>query len=291
MPDQPESTLICTMGGQAQIVTFALDLLLRRGEVVREVVVLHLAPAGGRVEAALEKLRAEFNGDHYEGRPCRFRHLALRRGGDLLAAMQSEADAEAARQLIHDLITGLKQAGRVLHLSIAGGPRLLALMTLSVATMRCGHQDKIWHMYTEPDFLARAQEGAIMHDEGGDQVRLIPVPVVPWGVYFPALQTLYQTPAEVLRAQTAWLDETDRRRCRQVWEGLKTRPRTREILQLLAAGQTPQSVAEQLAISIKTLDTHKTTILAECRLAWGFPENSWLDYHFLREKFGAFFAG
>lgn len=36
-----ESTLAVTMGGQAQVVTFALDWLPTQGEPMREVIVLH----------------------------------------------------------------------------------------------------------------------------------------------------------------------------------------------------------------------------------------------------------
>jgi CRISPR-associated protein Csx14 len=282
-----ESTLICTLGGQPQIITFALDILLGRDGGIREVIVIHLTPPDGRIEAALQKLRAEFAANRYRDRPCRLRTLALEAHGRPLPAIQTEAEAEATRQTIHTLITGLKEAERTLHLCIAGGPRLMALMTLSVVTMHCGHQDKVWHIYTEPELLARARDGAVMHDESGEQVRLIRVPVVPWGAYFPALQALYQTPAEVLQAQTAWLDAADRQRGEQVLGRLSARQR--EVLGLLAAGQTPQDVAEALSISIRTVDSHKTAILAECRIAWGFPDDSWLDYHFLREKFGPLF--
>lgn len=38
-----ESILLVTMGGQPQVVTFALDWLLAHGEIIREVVVLHLS--------------------------------------------------------------------------------------------------------------------------------------------------------------------------------------------------------------------------------------------------------
>jgi CRISPR-associated protein Csx14 len=65
--------------------------------------------------------------------------------------------------------------------------------------------------------------------------------------------------------------------------------RQREVLALLSRGYTPQEAAEAMHIAIKTLHSHKTVILAECRVAWGLPEESWLDYHFLREKFGTSF--
>ena len=64
--------------------------------------------------------------------------------------------------------------------------------------------------------------------------------------------------------------------------------RQREVLHLIANSHSPQSVAERLCISMKTVDSRKTAILGECRVAWSLPEDSWLDYHFLRDKFGPF---
>ena len=51
------STLVSTLAGGPQVVTFALDELLRRGEVIREVIAVHLSPqASPRTARALAKL-------------------------------------------------------------------------------------------------------------------------------------------------------------------------------------------------------------------------------------------
>lgn len=283
MPLKNGSTLICTLGKQPQIVTFALDYLLARGEDIKEVVVLHLSQSA----EALQRLFPEFDGEQYRGKACRFRAISLRRGDAPLVAIQTEADADAVRAQIHSLIVSLKQQHRALHLSIAGGPRMLALMTLSTALLHCGHQDHVWHMYTQPDFLAQAKAEKLLHDESGNRMWLVEVPIVPWGAYFSALQQS-ASPTESVRAQTAWLDSTDRRHCKAVWE--KLTPRQKEVLRTFAQGHNPQTVAEKLFISIKTVDTHKTIILAHCKSAWALPDKTRLDFHFLKDKFGAFIS-
>ncbi|MFQ5577332.1 MAG: CRISPR-associated ring nuclease, partial [Anaerolineae bacterium] len=242
-----ESTLICTLGGQPQIVTFALDILLRRGEAVREVVALHLALSDERVGRAVKRLRAEFKDNQYRGWPCRVGHRTVWQGEYALDKIQTDAAAEATRQIVHELITELKKTGRTLHLCISGGPRIMGLMALSTALLHCRHQDKVWHVYTRPEFQREADEGAMMHDETGENTRLIQVPMVPWGAYIPALHALQQTPAALMSAQIAWLDETERRRCQAVWRALT--PRRKEVLHLLANGHTPQQVAQALTIT------------------------------------------
>jgi len=286
--DSSPCILVATLGGQPQVVTFALDALLAQGELVREVIVIHVSPEGGRLRGALARLEAEFPGDTYQGQPCRFRRVPIRAGVRLLADIRDETDADATWTTVHDLIGSLKAQRQRLHVCVAGGRRLMALLTISAAMMHFGHQDRLWHLYTPDEFRRRAAEGAIMHARPEDGVRLIQVPVAPWSAYFPALRPLLGAPpSQVLAAQMQLMDEAERARCDQVWARLSDRER--EVLRAFAAKQTPQEVAERLNITVKTVDTHKTKILGECRNAWELAVKSHLDYRFLWDKFGRYF--
>jgi len=283
------STLISTLGGQAQVVTFALDDLLQRGETVHDVIILHLAPQDARQQRALAQLENEFAHDRYASQPCRLRRLPVRRGMLPLTRISDEAAAEATWQTVHELIVQLKSDGQHLNLCVAGGPRLIALMAMSAASLLFDHHDRLWHMYTPPNFLERAKNGAILHAAPDDGVRLIQVPIAPWGAYFPALRSLAQaTPAQVIAAQTQWLDGAERERCQQVVNMLTERQL--DTLRVFARGSNPQEAAEVLTVSVKTVDAHKTVILDQCRSAWHLPEDQHLTYHFLREKFGRYFS-
>lgn len=288
MNPSQDSIMIATLGGQPQVVTFALDELLARGENIREVVAVYLSAEGSRVNKALARLSAEFVNDTYAGRPCRLRPLPLRDGLTRLPDIQHEAHANATWEMLRDLIMTLKNERHNLHVCVSGGRRMMALVMVSVALVNFSYLDKLWHLYTPPDFLEQARDGAIMHAPPGAGVRLIQVPLVPLSDHFPALRKLVQVTGPSY--PPAWvLDETEQEYCRAVWDRLS--PRQRDVLQRLASGDTPQEAAARLVISIKTLDTHKTQILAQCRLAWGLPDDHRLDYRFLRDKFGPFLAG
>jgi len=56
--------LLATMGGQPQIVTFTLDLLLQRNIPISEVHIVH--PATARIRRAVQILTNEFLGDRLE---------------------------------------------------------------------------------------------------------------------------------------------------------------------------------------------------------------------------------
>jgi CRISPR-associated protein Csx14 len=282
--------MIATLGGQPQVVTFALDALLARGEQIREVIVLYLSAEGSRVNRALDQLTAEFVNDRYAGRPCRLRPMPIRDGLTRIPDIQDEDDALAAWEMLRDLIVTLKKERYLLHVCVSGGRRMMALVMISVALVNFSYLDKLWHIFTPPELLEAAREGAIMHAPPNSGVRLIQVPLAPLGPHFATLQEL--GPSALLQTVQSHPDlllaEAEQEQCRTVWTKLSRRQR--EVLRLIAKGHAPQDVAAKLVLSIKTVDSHKTTILAECRLAWGFPEHHRLDYHFLRQKFGSFLA-
>jgi CRISPR-associated protein Csx14 len=163
---------------------------------------------------------------------------------------------------------------------------MVALLTISAATLLCDHHDRIWHLFTPDEFQATARGGAVMHAAATDGVTLVQVPLAPWGAYFPALRALAQTPSQVAAQQFGWLRAADDHLCRQVYERLTQRQR--ETLQAFAGGLRPQEVAEQLVVSLATVHSHKTAILAACRQVWEIDETVSLDYHFLRERFAGF---
>ena len=272
------------MGGQAQVVTFVLDALLEQGETVSTVLVLHLSVADPRVRHALSQLSKEFSGGRYRGHPIAFHHRALQVHGEPLSAIRDAQDAEAVWEMARDLLAEMKRTRQQLHLCIAGGPRLLALTLTSAGLLQCDHCDCLWHLYTPREFIEQARDGRILHAPPEAGVRLVPVPVVPWGKYFPALRSLSQ-PVDPLSRP---LDSTDVSCCAAAWRRLTDRQQ--EVLHVLAKGSPPQEAADQLYISLKTLDTHKTEIFDQCRLAWGLPRDARLTYHFLREKFGPWLA-
>lgn len=183
---------------------------------------------------------------------------------------------------MHELVRELKDLNeRPLHLCIAGGRRLLALVALSAAMVHFGHQDQVWHLYTPPAFLERARDGAILHARPEDGVRLVKVPFLPWGAQFPLLRALAQG-----RLTASTIEPEESERCHQVWDILSGRER--EVLRAFAEGLTPQEAAEKLAVTLSTLNTHKTHILAACRNAWGLAEDKRIDYRFVREHFERF---
>ncbi len=167
--------MVATAGGQPQVVTFALDALLARGEPVAEVVVIHPAPGEARLQRALGVLSAEFAHGLYHSRPCRLQRQVIRHGDVPLATIHDDGTAEATWQTVYAVIGHLKQAGVRLHLCVTGGPRMIGLLAMSAAALHFDHQDRLWHLYTPREVREAARDGAIMHVDPGAGVRLVPV--------------------------------------------------------------------------------------------------------------------
>lgn len=280
-----QTAFVASLGGQPQVITFALDLLYARGIYPHHVYVIHLSARNPRVRNALQHLSEEFREGKYRGRPCNFHSVEVKQGPHPLEDIRTAADAEDVWRAFHRIFTELKVKHYTIHLSIAGGRRLMGHLAMSAATFLFDRSDHIWHVYTPDHVQEEVREGRRMHPLPRDGAQLIEVPFVPLGAIFPALRELaHARPSEIRAQQMQWLDAVTRQRCRQVWENLTHRQR--EVLRLLASGKTPKEVAQTLHITPATVNSHKTVILAETRIAWGIPEGEWLDYRFLQDKFG-----
>ncbi len=285
---KPRTSLVATLGGQPQVVTFTLDLLLAQGQAIDQVIIVHLT-GQERYRRAYRLLAGEFLGDRYRGQvPCRLRNIPVRLRGGVLEEARNPAEVQAAWQVFYQLFTELKSDEQRIHLSLTGGRRVLALLAFSVAMLHFDSADRAWHLFTPADLTAEAYDGALLHAPPHSGLHLIELPLVPWGAYFPAMRSLLgRSPAEVRSAHLGWLDEGERARCGQVWRQLT--PRQQEALRALLAAPDRLQAAGQLGVSLATLDSHKTEILRACRQAW--ETEARLDIHFLRRKFAPFLAG
>jgi len=277
------STMIATLGGQPQVVTFTLDLLLARGEQIEQVVIVYLASSPRNYQAA-RLLAGEFSGDRYRERKIHFRSIPIQLGDKKLEDARTPREVEAVRVTFFQLFTDLKDKRQRIHLSVTGGRRIMAFQALSTAMHHFTTEDRAWHLYTPDEVIARAQGGAILHVPPETDVHLIPVPLVPWGSYMPGLRPLLGASVQEVRAY-GLQDELDRNRCRKVWEALT--PRQHEVLCELANSHTREQAADHLAIAVTTIDSHKTEIFRKCQFVWQ-EEAVKIDIQFLRERFRPF---
>src|SRR5947209_2537650 len=282
-------TLLATLGGQPQVVTFTLDLLLRRDDPISEVIVIHPNAAQQRLQRSLERLNAEFISDCYQfeahAHNCHFRPKVLELDNTPLDDISDSTSAKGTRETSYRCIQELKQQPRHIHLSVTGGRRLMSLLAISAAQLKFDPFDHIWHIFTPEAVKEQVKEGRQMHVPPDAGVKLIEVPFIPLGAYFAGIEHI----ADSTQAVQRHMDLQERRRCQQVEQALAHK-RPLDILHAFAKGMNPQEVADTLCISMSTVSTHTSKIFVECRTAWDLPVNHGLTYHFLRVHFGKYFG-
>lgn len=289
MPHTARHIYIATLGGQPQIVTLALDRLLAGDLPIEEAIVVHLAPRSPRYQTALDRLAREF--PPYDGTcyTCRYRPHVVHAPTGRVEDLDTDPSVTAVCQTFHDLFHRLKQQDNIIHLCVSGGRRLLGILALSVAPFYFGYADRVWHLYSSDAVQQQTRNGALMHVDTTDDVRLIELSLFPGGRLLPMRQATWPGPTPV-SPTTALndMEQQDRRRCLQVWRKLTLAQQ--RVLHAFASGYDPQTVAEQLGNSLSTIDTHKTVIYAECRNAWNLPDGQPNHYSWLYRTFHPYLA-
>jgi CRISPR-associated protein Csx14 len=284
--------LVATLGGQPQIVTFTLDLLLRRGIPISEVIVVHPASSPA-IQPALLRLRNEFIDDEtylFEGqeRPIRFSSHLIRSHGVVVEDIVDGPCAEGALNTIGALIRSLKRAEATVYFSISGGRRLMSFLSFSAAALYFQSEDEVIHLYTPAEVQNSALHEQLMHLPPSCGQELIFVP------FARAAQPLL---AAILdRSSTALIEEsaekqreesrTNDLRCEQVYKKLSDRQR--QVLRKLARGHNPEQLALLLYITRETVSSHTKVIYSECRIAWDLPLDEKLDYRDVRSLFAGY---
>lgn len=292
MPDLPYTqTLVATLGGQPQVVTFTLDLLLRHGETIGEVIVIHPRATQPRLRNAIDRLNTEFTNDRYliDGRVinCHFRLKILELDHIPLDDITDNTAAKGSRDTIYRFFEELKQQPRHIHLSVTGGRRLMSLLAISAAQLKFDSFDHIWHIYTPEHIKEQVKDGAQMHVPSTAGVNLIEVPFFPIADYVPLLSQTFSTAQAAQQAGKAHMDAQERVRCDSFIQ--KIRPRQVDVLRGIANGYSIQEIASQLCLSIKTVYNHKDTLLDVCADVWDITEYGPFDQRFLYRHFSRYF--
>ncbi len=97
---KPPVDLIATLGTEPQVVTAALDLLIKMGVGVRNVIVIHTVAPGTPIQDALRRLEKAFEGHPYEEISLRF--VPISGEGHLLHDIDTHESTKAAFHVLYN---------------------------------------------------------------------------------------------------------------------------------------------------------------------------------------------
>ncbi|MDQ6662110.1 MAG: CRISPR-associated ring nuclease, partial [Chloroflexota bacterium] len=202
MPEHPH-VLLATLGGQPQVVTFTLDLLLDKDLPISEVVVIHPKLSHLRLQNSFACLTKEFASDYYKeaARSISFHSHVLEMDGIAIDDIVDDPHADGTLDTIHQLIGDFKRRGYHIHLSVTGGRRLMSLLAISVAALNFDRYDHIWHLYTPDTIKEQAKEGRLMHVPLDSGIQLIQGQFISLGAYIYNQSQSFRTTQEEQRSQ------------------------------------------------------------------------------------------
>ncbi|MBI3300889.1 MAG: CRISPR-associated protein Csx14 [Deltaproteobacteria bacterium] len=277
-----QQVLIATLGSEPQVVTLVLDLLRAKGYPIAEVVVVHTV--GEAVRPALERLAGEFA----LLRACGYRPVPVESEGWPVADFLTEADTAGLLRTMYRTVLAEKRAGRLVHLSIAGGRKPMAVYGMVVAQLLFDEDDRVWHLLSEG---WQPGNERVMHMRPGDRVWLVPVPVLRWSAVSPVLTelALREDPWEAIQTQRVMQREEERRRKREFVEYWLT-PAERELVRLACKGLDNAAIARQLHKSEKTVANQFTSIYEKLHEWRGFRKDIPVSRAVLVAEFAVYFA-
>ena len=260
----PSAVLLAPLGSKPQLVTIALDLLEQQGESVGEVVILHTSLEREATRQAVAVLGREF--------PAVYPHIRLRpiclcdEQGRPLEDLDSDLGAREAFRVLYHEVKAAKRAHRRVHLSIAGGRKIIAVYAMVVAQLLFDPEDRVWHIFSVPALI----ESRALHPAPGESA-LIRVPVLRWSEISPALTDLVLSddPFQALQRQEE-LRRADALRLAREFVERELTAAEREVVRLVVCeGLTDAEIAARSGRSVKTVGHHLSSAYEKARAYFG----------------------
>lgn len=256
---------MATLGHEPQVVTIALDLLLQDRRPVREVTVVHTTSP--RVLHGLRDVRREFASGRYPS--VRLRSVPVRGEAGKLDDFRTEADVRNLLSAVYRAVRDAKLRFGAVHLSLAGGRKVMSVAAMVVAQLLFGPDDRAWHLLSEGWAPGAPRR---MHLEAGETAHLVPIPVLRWtdsAAMLAALADL-DDPAEAIRRYEQIVRGERMRRRREFVERWLT-PAEREVARLACQGLDNATIARRLHRSTRTVANQLTSVYAKLQ--------DWLGFH------------
>lgn len=262
------TVLIATLGTEPQVVTAALSLLTQQGENISQVIVIHTYAPHTPIHDAIETLRKAFS--KIEDGPILKLVAICDEQERPFQDVETPPAARAAFRTLYNQVRLSKLEGARVHLSIAGGRKTMTIYGMLAAQLLFDDQDRLWHLYSEGDFLTSKR----LHPQPGDQVHLIPIPVVQWSNISPMLLDLanIEDPYEALKHQEDLRLKKRLEDMRAFVRNVLTPAEERVVALLVGHGLSDQEIAEQLCLSPRTVEQHLRSAYSKAEEHWLLPD-------------------
>ena len=260
--------LMATLGSEPQVVSLMLELLRAQGRHLSEVIVIHTAAEQEPVRSALARLQEFFE---QPLAPLLLFRSVLIGSPEPITDLVTEAEISALFRTLYREVLAAKRAGKIVHLSIAGGRKTMAVYGMAVAQMLFDDNDQLWHLLSVGSLLEEKR----MHLQPGDEVKLIPIPVLRWSAVSPVLTDLarHDDPWEALQAQRQLRHRAAWQRKNDFVARMLTRAEREVVALLVREGLSNEAIAQRLHRSVRTVGNHLSHVYDKLHEFLGFRDD------------------
>lgn len=263
--------LVATIGVEPQVVTLTLDALREQGFPIVCVCVLHPNERNPSIANAIQRLRKEQNFYRNLGANLRWLFIPIREGDHYPEDFATERDVALLLRVIYKTVKDLKRRGYRIHLSIAGGRKVMTAMGMVVAQLLLDEHDHVWHLLSEGPLL----QSKTMHAQRSDKVALVPVPVLRWSLLPSTVQDilLWDDPYRAIERQRQLQQHQRWQLLNSFWQ--KLTPAEREVVRALVQhGGKAEVLAKRLNRSPKTVRNQLQSVYEKYRDHFDLPADT-----------------
>lgn len=266
------AALIATLGTEPQVVTATLDILLKQGEEIKDVTVIHTTLPASPIGNAIEVLDKAFGSSSYRGKFAWHLMPIETAQGNLVQDVVAPSETQSAFRCLYNIVREKKNAGYRVHLSIAGGRKTLSVFGMVVAQLLFDEGDRLWYLYSGGPFL----ESKRLHPNPDDAVHLVSIPVVHWSKVAPILLDFasIEDPQEALERQQALRLSERLEDSRAFILGALSPAEERVVSLLVQEGLGDQALAVRLHLSPRTIEEHLRSAYRKTADHWGLAQVS-----------------
>lgn len=261
-----------TVGTEPQVVTLTCDILEVRGFGIERVLVVHPNPAAPLLRESLGKIKQEAECYYAQKKPpLVFSFVPIRDGGYYPEDFIKQEDVAVLLRVLYRTVAELKRRGYRVHLSIAGGRKVMAAMGMVVAQLLLDEKDCVWHLLSEGKLVSEKS----MHPQSPEQVALVPVPVLQWNLFPSTVREilLWDDPYRAIEKQRELRQRERLSMIQGFWERLT--PMEQEVTRaLIRFGGTQKELAQYLRRSVKTINNQLCSVYDKYREHFGMEEKT-----------------
>lgn len=263
------TTLIATLGSEAQVVTLTIDLLRQQQRHVTQVMVLHTATNSPPIAEAVQRLADELG---KEGAlKVSFRSLCDADGAPLHDVDSPDA-GKAICRAVYSAIREVKLrvvegVPGVIDLCLAGGRKTMSVYAMIAAQLLFEGDDRVWHLFSAGDLLREKR----MHWRPGDEAALVALPLLRYADVAPALFSLMDNadPFAALSQAETQTRVTRAAQAREFWQQCLSPAEKSCAALLLCDGLADKQMAERLNKSRKTVETQLKSVYDKAEAFFG----------------------